>query len=133
MVSSGDYQRYYTVDGVTYCHIIDPDTLMPPTLWRAVTVLCPDSGKADALSTALFCLSREEGEALLERFGARSALDSPGRLDGVYAGLRGADRRIRKLVRKADKRSLSPRKAEAAGEARGVRRPQGRAKSTGWT
>ena len=72
MVSSGDYQRYYTVDGVTYCHIIDPDTLMPPALWRAVTVLCPDSGKADALSTALFCLSREEGEALLERFGAEA-------------------------------------------------------------
>ncbi len=72
MVSSGDYQRYYTVDGVTYCHIIDPDTLMPPTLWRAVTVLCPDSGKADALSTALFCLSREEGETLLERFGAEA-------------------------------------------------------------
>ena len=72
MVSSGDYQRYYTVDGVTYCHIIDPDTLMPPALWRAVTVLCPDSGKADALSTALFCLGREEGEALLEKFGAEA-------------------------------------------------------------
>ena len=52
--------------------IIDPDTLMPPALWRAVTVLCPDSGKADALSTALFCLSREEGEALLEKFGAEA-------------------------------------------------------------
>lgn len=66
VVTSGDYQRYYTVDGKNYHHIIDPETLMPSEYWRSVTVLCPDSGLADALSTALFLLSRDDGQALLD-------------------------------------------------------------------
>ena len=65
MVTSGDYQRAYLVDGEIYHHIIDPDTLYPGKLWRAVTVVCPDSGLADALSTALFLLPMEEGQRLL--------------------------------------------------------------------
>ena len=67
MVTSGDYQRAYMVDGEFYHHIIDPDTLYPGKLWRAVTVVCSDSGLADALSTALFLLPMEEGQKLLDQ------------------------------------------------------------------
>ena len=72
VVTSGDYQRTYTVEGRKYHHIIDPDTLMPSAYWRSVTVVCPDSALADALSTALFLLPLEEGQALLDRCGAQA-------------------------------------------------------------
>lgn len=70
VVTSGDYQRTYWVEGKPYHHIIDPATLMPSSHWRSVSIVCPDSGLADALSTALFLMNREEGEKLAESCGA---------------------------------------------------------------
>lgn len=79
VVTSGDYQRTYSVDGKEYHHIIDPETLMPARYWRSVTVVCDDSGLADALSTALFTMSLEEGKALLASLDAEAFwLDTDG-------------------------------------------------------
>ena len=66
LVTSGDYQRYYTVDGVQYHHIVNPDTLMPWFEYDSVSILCKDSGMADALSTAVFNMKQEDGQALIE-------------------------------------------------------------------
>lgn len=66
LVTSGTYQRFYTVDGVRYHHIINPDTLMPWNEYQAVTILCRDSAMADALSTAVFNMSLAQGQALIE-------------------------------------------------------------------
>ena len=72
VVTSGDYQRTYAVDGKLYHHIIDPDTLYPSRYWRSVSIICQDSGVADALSTALFLMDRESGQKLLDRYGAEA-------------------------------------------------------------
>ena len=68
LVTSGNYQRFYTVNGKNYNHIIDPLTLFPAEYYNSVSVLCQNSGIADALSTALFCMSVEEGNEVLKNF-----------------------------------------------------------------
>lgn len=68
LVTSGSYQRYYTVDGKNYSHIIGKDDGMPQGHFVSVSVISPStqSGTADALSTALFCMTLEEGRTLIE-------------------------------------------------------------------
>lgn len=67
VVTSGDYQRYYIVDGQKYCHIINPKTLMPSEYVASVSVLCKDSALGDALSTTLFNMPIDEGMELVEK------------------------------------------------------------------
>ncbi|MHB8127551.1 MAG: FAD:protein FMN transferase [Mobilitalea sp.] len=74
LVSSGDYERYYTVDGVEYHHIIDPETLMPAAYFTAISIVCEDSGMADALSTSIYNMPLEEGLQLIEALPDTEAL-----------------------------------------------------------
>lgn len=66
LVTSGSYQRYFTVEGRQYHHIIDPATLFPKDTFLSVSIICENSAMGDALSTALFNMSREEGQNLIE-------------------------------------------------------------------
>ncbi|HHV42574.1 MAG TPA: FAD:protein FMN transferase [Clostridiaceae bacterium] len=74
IVTSGVYERYYTVNGERYHHIIDPDTLMPSQYFDSVTLIAPSSALADALTTALLNMSYEKGRALLRELDNCEAL-----------------------------------------------------------
>lgn len=68
-VTSGDYERYYMVDGVRYHHIISPFTLYPAEYYRSTSVNIKDSRLADILSTTMFILPYEEGEKVIHEAG----------------------------------------------------------------
>lgn len=65
--TSGDYQRYFMSDGVRYHHIIDPKTGYPARDVVSVTIVASDATVADALSTLVFVLGRNEGMRFVER------------------------------------------------------------------
>ena len=61
IVTSGNYERFFEVDGVKYPHIIDPETGYPVENGLAsVTVESDDSALADALTTALFVMGYDK-------------------------------------------------------------------------
>jgi thiamine biosynthesis lipoprotein len=70
VATSGDYRRYYEVDGRRYAHTIDPHTGYPEDRGIAsVTVVSRDCMAADAWSTALTVMGVQAGLALADRLG----------------------------------------------------------------
>lgn len=72
VVSSGDYERFYTVDGKRYSHLIDPKTLMPGEYFSQVSTYTEDSGLADFMSTTIYLMPFEEGIKLAESMGVEA-------------------------------------------------------------
>ncbi len=66
-VTSGSYERFYTVGGVNYHHIIDKDTLMPKNIYVSVSVVSPSSALSDCLSTAFFNMEEDEIKSVVEK------------------------------------------------------------------
>ncbi|MBI4757360.1 MAG: FAD:protein FMN transferase [Betaproteobacteria bacterium] len=85
--TSGDYQRYFELDGQRYCHLIDPRSGAPARGTQAVTVLIPPGEQAgtlsDVLSKPLFVAGRERWAEYARRLGVANALrvDGGGRVE----------------------------------------------------
>lgn len=72
-VTSGDYERFYEVDGTRYHHIVDPRTGYPSKSGlRSVTLIGESALSLDALSTAVFVLGAEAGLSLMREAGVEA-------------------------------------------------------------
>ena len=67
VATSGDYERFFMLDGRRYHHILDPRTGRPTRGLRSATVISADATLADGLSTTLMVLGVTRGLALAEQ------------------------------------------------------------------
>jgi len=65
--TSGDYEKFFTIDGERYSHIIDPRTGNPVKDIVSATIVADSATRADALSTGIFVLGLKKGMALIEK------------------------------------------------------------------
>lgn len=66
LATSGDYERFFELDGRRYCHILNPRTGQPVQYWRSVSVLAPMCVAAGAYATTAM-LQEAGAAALLQR------------------------------------------------------------------
>ncbi|MFO7819915.1 MAG: FAD:protein FMN transferase [Halanaerobacter sp.] len=67
IVSSGNYERYFTEQGTRYHHLLNPKTGYPARKGViGTTIVAKNSLKADALSTAVYVLGLEKGLSLVK-------------------------------------------------------------------
>ena len=74
IVTSGNYERYFEIDGRRYTHILDPRSGYPVEHTASVTVIHTDAMLADAAATALVVGGSQEFEALTQSLGLKFAL-----------------------------------------------------------
>jgi thiamine biosynthesis lipoprotein len=66
VATSGDYRRFFLIEGKKYSHIIDTKTGCSSDELTSVTIIAKDATAADALATAVSVMGAEEGLALIE-------------------------------------------------------------------
>ncbi|MFO0809940.1 MAG: DUF2271 domain-containing protein [Gemmataceae bacterium] len=65
VATSGGYQRFFTIDGIRYSHLIDPRIGRPTDGVASATVVAADSMTANVLATTLCVLGPDEGVRLV--------------------------------------------------------------------
>lgn len=74
IVTSGNYERFISINGVKYSHIIHPKTGWPIVNLSSITVICDNAELADALATALFVMGIVEGLQFVNRLNGIEAI-----------------------------------------------------------
>ncbi len=106
--TSGNYEKFFRLNGRVYCHIMDPRTGEPVQGTMQTTVIAPTGTASDALSTTTFVLGPQRGTELLRT------------MPGTYAlWLRGTPSEARVVTWRwpAAVRVHRERKAQRAGDA----------------
>jgi thiamine biosynthesis lipoprotein len=66
--TSGSYEKFFQLNGRTYCHIMDPRTGAPVQGVLQTTVIAADGTTTEALSKPMFVMGAEEGARFLASF-----------------------------------------------------------------
>ena len=74
VATSGDYERFFLVNGKRIHHLLDPRTGRPAGHTIAVTVIANDATLADAASTALFIAGPDQWQNVARAMGVDQAL-----------------------------------------------------------
>jgi len=88
--TSGDYQRYFELDGRRYSHLLDPRTGEPATGTQAVTVLVtpqPGAGVLSDVASKPIFIAGDQWRGMARRFGLDHVLrvDAQGRIEVTRA------------------------------------------------
>lgn len=67
IATSGNYEKYATINGKKYAHTIDPKTGLPVSGIKSVTIICPSAELADALATPVVVMGVEVGLDLINQ------------------------------------------------------------------
>jgi thiamine biosynthesis lipoprotein len=79
VATSGNYERFVTIGGKKYAHIMDPRTGYPLEGLAGVTVVATNGLASDGLSTSLFVLEETASMAMREKVGSWEAVFVPNR------------------------------------------------------
>jgi len=80
LATSGDYEKFFELDGKRYCHILNPKTGQPVSYWRSISVLSSFS-VVSGNCTTIAMLKESSGQAYLESTGLRYlAIDQEGEI-----------------------------------------------------
>jgi thiamine biosynthesis lipoprotein len=86
IATSGDYERYFEVEGRRYCHIIDAITGMPVWAWQSISVAAPLAIVAGSCATIAMLMGPEAPAFLGEQQVPWVGIDAAGRRAGSLAG-----------------------------------------------
>jgi thiamine biosynthesis lipoprotein len=67
--TSGDYERYFILDGERYHHLLSPKTGFPVHTCQSVSIIAQEGVLADAFATGVFILGPEKGMKIIEQMG----------------------------------------------------------------
>ena len=67
IATSGNYEKFITIDGKKYSHTIDPKTGLPITGIKSVTVISNNAEFADAMATPIAVMGIEKGLFLVNQ------------------------------------------------------------------
>ena len=72
--TSGDYEKFLTIENQRYPHILNPHSGFPAREFASVTVCAEDAAFADAISTAVAVMGAQRGIQFLDSLGIKGII-----------------------------------------------------------